>query len=76
MTALKLTILSTAAVLALGLAASPASAAVQPYTPTGMAKALGSDVEDGAVDAEEAAKPFAGTGMAKALGSDVEEPAG
>jgi hypothetical protein len=46
----------------------PANAATQPYKPTG-AKALGSDVEDGANEPAD----YKGTGMAKALGSDVED---
>jgi hypothetical protein len=75
MTPSKLALLSTVAVIALGLAAGSANAATQPYQPTGMAKALGSDVEDGAMDPAEAAKPHPGTGMAKALGSDVEDGA-
>jgi hypothetical protein len=74
MTPSKFALLSTVAIVALGLAAGSANAATE-YKGSGMAKALGSDVEDGAIDPAEAEKPHPGTGMAKALGSDVEDGA-
>jgi hypothetical protein len=71
MTSSKFVLLSTVAVIAFGLAAGPANSATQPYKPSGMAKAIGSDVEDGA----NAPAPYKPTGMAKAIGSDVEDGA-
>jgi hypothetical protein len=70
MTASKFALLSTAAAIALGFAAGPAYAATE-YKGSGMAKALGSAVEDG----ENAPSPYKGTGMAAAIGSGVEDGA-
>jgi hypothetical protein len=70
MRASKLALFSTAATIVLGLAAGPAFAATE-YKGSGMAKALGSAVEDG----ENAPAPYKGTGMAAAIGSGVEDGA-
>jgi hypothetical protein len=74
----KLALMSTAAAFALGLTFGAANAAQPPYKPSGMAKAIGSDVED--ID-ESSGSPgksvqrpaYKATGMAKAIGSDVED---
>jgi hypothetical protein len=74
----KLALMSTTAALALGLTFGAANAAQPPYKPSGMAKAIGSDVEDIEEGSSLAGKsvqrpPYKPTGMAKVIGSDVEE---
>jgi hypothetical protein len=78
MTVSKLAILGTTALFALGLGLAPASAQdaaaeEEAYTPSGMAAALGSDVEDDdPIDRDDTTAEYTGSGMATAIGSDVE----
>ncbi|MGH6864671.1 MAG: hypothetical protein ACREDO_00450 [Methyloceanibacter sp.] len=79
MTVSKLTLLGTSALFALGLGLAPASAQdaaaeEEAYTPSGMAAAIGSAVEDAdPTDRDKPTPEYTGSGMAAAIGSDIEE---